>query len=236
MPHSWVIQVLRGLRYLGGGVCHQLPERSLQVWGVALPLCARCSGSYLGALIGLLALALRRRARASLLPPWPALALFGAFFLAWAADGINSYLTFFPGLPHLYQPVNALRLLTGSLQGLALVLVIWPVVAFTLWRQPRRERVVGLGETAACVAASLAVVFLLRLGAPAVLVVAGVLSDVGLLGLFTLLNTLVLLVVLRREGSYNRPAQALPLWVAAALLGLAELLILSTLRHWLLGF
>ncbi len=236
MPHSWILEVLRSLRYLGGGVCHQLPERSLQVWGVALPLCARCSGSYLGALIGLVAIALRRRTRASLLPPWPALALFGAFFLAWAVDGLNSYLTLFPGLPHLYQPLNALRLLTGSLQGLALVLVIWPVVAFTLWREPRRERVAGLGETAVCVAASLAAVFLLQLDVPAVLVVAGVLSDVGLLGLFTLLNTLVLLVVLRREGSYDRTAQVFPLGIAAALLGLAELLVLSALRHWLLGF
>ncbi len=236
MPYSWVLEILRSLRYLGGGVCHQLPERSLQLWGTTLPLCARCSGSYLGAVIGLLTIALRRRVRASLLPPWPALGLFGAFFLAWAIDGLNSYLTFFPGVPHLYQPLNALRLLTGTLQGLALVLVIWPVVAFTLWRKPRRERVVGLGETAICVAASLAAVFLLELDVPLVLVVAGVLSDVGLLGLFTLLNTLILLVLLRREGSYDRAVQALPLGAAAALLGLAELLILSTLRHWLLGF
>ncbi len=35
-----------------GEICHQLPARCLTVAGVVMPACARCSGIYLGALLG----------------------------------------------------------------------------------------------------------------------------------------------------------------------------------------
>jgi uncharacterized membrane protein len=34
---------------VGAVVCHQLPERSFHAWGAQLPVCARCTGIYLGA-------------------------------------------------------------------------------------------------------------------------------------------------------------------------------------------
>jgi uncharacterized membrane protein len=36
---------------VGQIVCHQLPERSFHVWSAQLPVCARCTGIYLGAAI-----------------------------------------------------------------------------------------------------------------------------------------------------------------------------------------
>jgi len=33
-------------------ICHQLPERSFFVFGHQLPVCARCTGIYFGALLG----------------------------------------------------------------------------------------------------------------------------------------------------------------------------------------
>ncbi|HEX7283845.1 MAG TPA: DUF2085 domain-containing protein [Vicinamibacterales bacterium] len=39
----------------GAVVCHQIPERSFFVDGWQLPVCARCTGLYLGALAGLVA-------------------------------------------------------------------------------------------------------------------------------------------------------------------------------------
>ena len=41
------------LRALGYAVCHQLEERSFCVHGVCSPLCARCTGMYLGAMLSL---------------------------------------------------------------------------------------------------------------------------------------------------------------------------------------
>jgi uncharacterized membrane protein len=33
----------------GSLVCHQLPNRSFHVWGAQMPVCARCTGLYVGA-------------------------------------------------------------------------------------------------------------------------------------------------------------------------------------------
>jgi hypothetical protein len=40
---------------IGSLVCHQLPERSFHLWTRQLPVCARCTGIYVGAAIGSLA-------------------------------------------------------------------------------------------------------------------------------------------------------------------------------------
>jgi hypothetical protein len=34
---------------IGSVVCHQKPERSFHLWGAQLPVCARCTGIYVGA-------------------------------------------------------------------------------------------------------------------------------------------------------------------------------------------
>jgi uncharacterized membrane protein len=48
-----VLSGLGGLTYvIGSLVCHQRPERSFHALGVQYPVCARCTGIYLGAAIG----------------------------------------------------------------------------------------------------------------------------------------------------------------------------------------
>jgi uncharacterized membrane protein len=46
--------LILGVYGLGSLVCHQLPERSYQMWSAQMPVCARCAGIYLGAVIGVL--------------------------------------------------------------------------------------------------------------------------------------------------------------------------------------
>ena len=43
--------VYRALMFVGSCWCHQLPERSPHLLGVQLPLCWRCSGIFVGAVV-----------------------------------------------------------------------------------------------------------------------------------------------------------------------------------------
>jgi len=51
-----------GIYAMGSFICHQRPERSFHLWAVQLPVCARCTGIYLGgavSAIGLLVVRLK---------------------------------------------------------------------------------------------------------------------------------------------------------------------------------
>ena len=52
---------------VGSIVCHQLPERSFHLWSQQLPVCARCTGLYMGAAFAALA-DVSRRVRTRSLP------------------------------------------------------------------------------------------------------------------------------------------------------------------------
>ena len=51
-----------GTYLVGSVICHQRPDRSFRLWGVQMPVCARCAGLYLGAAVGALLAGVRRRA------------------------------------------------------------------------------------------------------------------------------------------------------------------------------
>jgi len=63
LPHRGTAAYLMSAAvYYGGSlICHQRPERSFAVWGAQFPVCARCTGIYFGAAIGVIgALVLRK--------------------------------------------------------------------------------------------------------------------------------------------------------------------------------
>ena len=58
-----VVRAVSAGAYLTGSViCHQRPDRSFRLWGVQMPVCARCAGLYLGAAAGALVAGFPRRA------------------------------------------------------------------------------------------------------------------------------------------------------------------------------
>lgn len=48
---------------VGSIVCHQIPERSFHLAGVQFPVCARCTGLYVGGAFGVVLWILRRNRR-----------------------------------------------------------------------------------------------------------------------------------------------------------------------------
>jgi uncharacterized membrane protein len=221
-------------KYIGlflSGVCHQFPEHSLLVGGVQMPLCARCSGMFLGASLSVALFWLRGRSRASLLPPLRVLVLLGAFAAAWAVDGTNSYLHFLTGRAILYPPSNVLRLSTGMLQGLALATVVWPMFNSLLWQAPAQQAVIrGWRELAAILLAMLGLGLLLWTAGRWMLYPIGLALLLGVLGLLALVNSMIVVILLRWENRAQRWRQALWPLALGLVLALGEVGGIAVLR------
>ena len=220
------------LNYLGRAVCGQLAEHSFFFGGRQLPLCARCTGTYLGALTTYVMLSLMGRGRASRLPPVNILLILLLFIAFWALDGLNSYLPLFTQSYLLYEPSNILRLASGLLQGLAIMVIVRPIFAFTLWAETSDERVVRhWGELVLL----LAVVALVGLAAqselPWLYYPLALLSGTGVLLVLSLVNTLILCVLLRREGRAASWRQAVPLTLLGLALALVEAQLVNLARE-----
>ncbi len=139
---------LAGLRGVGYAVCHQLPDRSFFIEGAQLPLCARCTGIYLGFLIGMLGMAVLGKLTASQAPPRAVSAVLLVAIVSMGLDGFNSLLQFV-GAPAVYETTNFLRLATGMAAGTAIALLIVPLLNESLWAKPDpAESVSDLGELA----------------------------------------------------------------------------------------
>jgi uncharacterized membrane protein len=212
-------------------VCHRIPGRTFAIAGRPLPLCARCSGTYLGALAGIAVLALRGRGRASNLPAPKYLAVFGIFLAAWAIDGLNSFLTFFPGVPHLYEPHNLLRLATGVLEGLAIAALLLPAFNRSLWAglppMPSIERwqdVAWLLAGGALVAAGVAS------GLPFLLYPLALLSAIAVAVILGAVNSVFVLIALRRDGQITGWREAAAPLLAGLALVVVELAVVGLAR------
>jgi uncharacterized membrane protein len=204
---------------VGYAICHRIPERSFFLDGRQFPLCARCTGTFLGAVVGLTAMLLLRRHRASRLPSVPILGILVLFVGLWAFDGLNSYLTFFPGAPSLYEPQNWLRLTTGMLNGLALITFVFPIFNFTLWRSTTGERVLkDVWELLMLLPVVAILILIIQSGIEPLLYPLAILSSAGVVMMLVLLNTMIASVVLGREGYAQTWLQALvPLTVGTGL-------------------
>lgn len=204
---------------VGYGICHRIPERSFMIGDRQSPLCARCTGTFLGAIVGLSAMLALGRSRASRLPPVPVLGVLVLFVGLWGFDGLNSYLTFFPNAIHLYEPRNWLRLATGLLNGLALVTFVFPIFNFTIWRETTAEPVfTNLWEILALTPVMALLALALFSGVEWILYPLAVLSSAGVMMMLTLINSLIAAVILRREAMACAWREALiPLTVGAAL-------------------
>lgn len=212
-------------------VCHRLADHSFVIGGRQLPLCARCSGTYLGALAGLAVLVLLGRGKSGRFPSRPQLLVLGAFMLVWAIDGTNSFLSLM-GWPHLYEPNNLLRLVTGTLEGIAIAAVLLPALNLTLWRKPGPQRSVGNW---------LDLVWLLAGGGVMILAVSSemnallfplaLLSGAMIPALLGILNAMLYLAGVHREGHAEHRREVIaPLLIGLAL-ALGEITLIGIARE-----
>lgn len=123
---------------IGYAVCHRIPERSFHLAERPLPLCARCSGMYMGVWLGMMVLL--GQGRKSGFPSKSKSIFFLVVVILFMIDGLNSYLNFFIPTPILYEPQNWLRLFSGSVFGIAIAAYLAPMVNQTVWLNVTLER------------------------------------------------------------------------------------------------
>jgi uncharacterized membrane protein len=224
-------QALAALNWIGYAVCHRIPARSFFVAGNQLPVCARDTGMFSAALLGLAAFAFVLRTRASSFPPRPFAYVFAAAFLAWAFDGVNSYFMLATGRAMLYTPQNWLRLATGAAMGIALSAYVAAFFNQAEWADvdpgPTVRRWRGVGGLA-LIALGVIGVVLWRpdfLYGPIALV-----SALGVIALLTIVNGLLVLIARRRHGRVERWSElALPCAAGLALTAI-EIAVIDLLR------
>ncbi len=208
---GWLLNTPAGLLgkadAVGYAVCHRIDARSYHLGIRQTPLCARCSGMYLGAMLGLAYQAVASRKRAGM-PPLRVWIFFGLFVLAFALDGMNSYLHLFPGAPSLYEPFNTLRLVTGTGMGLAIAGAIFPAFNQTVWENwDRSPAIPGLKPLSLMIILALGLDWMVATENIWLLYPLALISAAGVLVLLTIVYTMMWLMILRMENRFQRISQ-----------------------------
>ncbi len=215
-------------RRIGYAVCHQLPSHSYRALGQYLPLCARCTGQYLGALVMLGYVLWVGGARVQRFPSPGALGLVGVLLLVWAADGLNSYLEFL-GLPYLYTPHNFLRLVTGMGEGVAIMVLFWPVFAQATWL-PREGGRLRARDLLKALAVAYALTLVVHFGDGGIRYALGLLSAFGVLLLMTMVFSVFLRLLTRRISTGERGWETTLFLVLGAVMAVGVILGVGALR------
>ncbi|WHZ02272.1 DUF2085 domain-containing protein [Neobacillus sp. YX16] len=110
------------LHFFGRAICHQLEDRSLQVSGNALTVCARDTGIYIGVFSTLIYLQFTKRKQSITIPSIKVSFVLLMFLFPLMIDGLGSY-------THLFDSNNPRRLVTGIAFGFILPYFIYPLLS-----------------------------------------------------------------------------------------------------------
>jgi uncharacterized membrane protein len=236
---GWLLNTPAGLLgkadAIGYAVCHRIDLRSFHLGERQLPLCARCTGMYLGAVLGLVYQGLVSRKRAGM-PSKGIIVAMAFFILAFAIDGLNSFLSLIPTAPHLYDPQNWLRLLTGMGMGLAIAIAIFPGFNQTMWVDHDPRPAMGnWTKFAGLLGLAALLVVLVLTDNPLLLYPLALVSAGGVLLLLTVVYSMVWVMIMGAENRYQRINQMLLPLVAGFGMALFQIVLLDLGRYWLTG-
>lgn len=216
---------------IGYAVCHRIELRSFFIGERQMPLCARCSGMYLGAMLGLLyqrAIGSRRRGS----PPWYVILTASVLVLTFILDGLNSFFSFIPTAPHLYQPNNTLRLISGTGMGLAIAIALFPAFNASVWRITDPGSSIDTWRKLAGMSLlAVALDVLILLDNPLILYLLALVSAFGVLILLTLVYLMMGLLITRKENRYNRLIELLFPMLAGLTMALIQIGLLDLVRY-----
>lgn len=236
---GWLLNTPAGLLgkadAVGYAVCHRIDARSFHLGERQLPLCARCSGMYLGAVLGFAYQAILSRRRSGA-PTKGVLVLLSLPVLAFALDGLNSFFSLIPDAPYLYEPQNWTRLLTGTGMGLVIAVALYPSFNQTVWQDYDPRPAIASWQSFLVLAILAILLDLIMLTENSfVLYPLALISAAGVLGLLTVVYSMVWVMILRTENTYQRLNQLMLPLLGGFGFALVQILLLDVGRFLLTG-
>jgi uncharacterized membrane protein len=245
---GWILNTPPGLLgkadAIAYAVCHRISERSFHIGSLQLPLCARCSGMYLGAVTGLIFQSVLgwKRSKA---PHWGIIAVLLIFVAAFGIDGVNSYLYLLkqlrpgilPQVPNIYIPNNTLRLITGSGMGLVISAMLFPAFNQSIWSD-NNDKQSGLPNWRAfglLVGIQIVLDLLVLSESPIALYPLAIISVLGVLLLLSMVYTIVWVMITGQDNKFTKIWQ---LWLpilAGFTITMIQTAGIDMLRFWLTG-
>jgi len=227
---------------IGYAVCHRIDERSFQILGRQLPLCARCTGEFYAAGITLLFFALVSPKKSGM-PGWKLGAPLIVFFLAFGIDGSNSYLYLLKqtstgaldNIPNLYIPNNTLRLFTGSGMGIALASILFPAFSGSAWKNFDPAPALDWKKLSTIIGIVFIIDLLILTESPIVLLPIAFVSVLGVLALLVIVFSMVWVLIMRTENTFDSINQMWMPFLAGTTMSLLMITIIDMLRLRLTG-
>jgi uncharacterized membrane protein len=214
---------------IGYAVCHRIPSHSFVVDGRPMPLCARCTGMYLGALYGIICQFIfgKRKgefSRALLL-------IFGFLAILFIIDGLNSFASLILEKAPLYPPQNWLRLITGMSIGLLISVLVFPIFTQTAWQTWLPKKAFDRPVSFVILFAGIFLMIIgILSGLSIVLYPLALLSSLGVVVVLTMIYTVVLLMLFKRENRYNNFNELAPILIGGMVLTLVQIGIFDYVR------
>jgi uncharacterized membrane protein len=235
---NWILHTPHGFYEkafaVGSSVCHQIPSHSFSNSDTQFPLCARCSGLYLGSFIGLAYFFTQGKRKA--VPKKGFLLLLLFLFLAWAGDGVNSFISAFMNRNIIYETNNITRLVTGFGMGFVMATALITLFNLTVWKDGIDKPVLTDIRQVAGYTLLSAITGWVLLSSWAIFFYAfAYISIVTVMIIITLLYTIFWIIMLRKENSFTAWKSIGLFLIAGFATALLQITLLNMLRQWVLG-
>lgn len=220
---------------IGYAVCHRLELRSYHLGERQIPLCARCTGMYLGAIAGLSYLFATKGKRSGGLP-LRVILLFIIIIILFGVDSINSFITLIPGLSPWYPPHNYLRLITGTAMGMVIAGLLFPAFNQTIWKQfDEKISLDSVKSLLPLMSIALIVDLSVLSENPLFLFFLSIASSLGVVTLLTMVYTMLTVMVFKKENNYNQFKELFLPVMGGLLISMIQISMIDLFRFLLTG-
>ena len=152
-------------------------------------------------------------------------------FIIFVVDGINSALQFFPGFSGLYPSQNWLRLLTGSGMGIVIAVMLASVINMSVWKDSLDERIMNKWRQLLPIFTGVVFLDLLVLTQQSFfLFPLAILSTLTVVAILTLVYTVMLILIWKRDNSFSCLRQLLPWLFGGLACAFFQILLMDALR------